>query len=69
MEINGIVAHYERDTREDHNVARYVFQHPMDHELIISLTDAINGFSMRVVESGDAASMIPLVVGTFSFTN
>ena len=67
IEINGTSAFLERDTQDDYNVIRYVFSHPADDELIVSLTDVVNGFSARIAESGEVAELIPQVVATFAF--
>jgi hypothetical protein len=69
IEVNGFAGLYERDTFDDHNMMRYIFQHPTRNELIISLTDAVNGFSARVEESGEVTTVIPQVVETFRFTD
>lgn len=68
LDINGIPVLYERDTRDDYNMARYVFQHPTDDRLRVTLSDPISGFSERAAESGEVAALIPTVVATFTFT-
>ncbi len=68
IEINGFTALYERDTYDDYNMTRYTFQHPINDQLRITLSDPISGFSVRVAENGDVASLIPSVLSTFTFT-
>lgn len=68
VEINGFTALREWDQREDFNMARTIFQHPADGEMRITLSDPMSGFSARLEEYPDIASLIPLVISTFRFT-
>jgi hypothetical protein len=68
IEINGLTVLREWDTYEDYNLIRYVFQHPANDELRITLTDPVSGFSVRAEENEEIVSLIPAVVSTFKFT-
>lgn len=68
IDIDGAQGTCERDAQDDHNLIRYVFQHP-EEELIIGVTDPVNGFSARVAESGAVPDLIPQIVETFSFVD
>jgi hypothetical protein len=68
IEINGLSVLHEWDTHDDYNIAQYMFQHPADGELRITLTDAVSGFSKRAEENGDVVALIPVMVSTFRFT-
>lgn len=68
LDINGIPVLYERDTRDDYNMARYVFQHPTDDRLRVTLSDAISGFSERAEANGNLLPLISVIVSTFTFT-
>jgi hypothetical protein len=65
LEINGLSVLHEWDTRDDYNLAQYVFQHPANGELRITLTDPVSGFSTRAAENQDIVTLIPQVVSTF----
>jgi hypothetical protein len=67
LEINGFEVLHEWDTREDYNIAHYVFQHPENDELRITLTDPVSGFATRAAENPDVVALIPQVVFTFRF--
>jgi hypothetical protein len=69
IELNGVKGIYEQDTNDDYNLIRYIFPHPSEDGMVISVTDAVNGFSARVAESGEVASLIPVVAETFRFTD
>jgi hypothetical protein len=68
VEVNGLTALHERDTYEDYNLIRTVFEHPTNDALRITLTDPVSGFSVRAEENEDILSLIPVVVSTFRFT-
>ena len=68
VEIQGFTALHEWDTYEDYNLIRYVFEHPTNDALRISLTDPVSGFSVRAEENEAIVSLIPRVVSTFRFT-
>ena len=69
IEVNGLSALHEWDTRDDYNMAQYVYQHPTDDELRVTLTDAVSGFSQRAEANEEIVDLIPLVVRTFAFTD
>lgn len=68
IEINGLHVLHEWDTHDDYNIAHYVFQHPTNDELRITLTDPVSGFATRATENPDIVALIPQVVSTFRFT-
>ncbi len=68
MEINDLSVLHEWDTREDHNIVHYVFQHPENDELRITLTDPVSGFAARAAENEEVVALIPEVVSTFRFS-
>jgi hypothetical protein len=63
-----LTALQEWDTYDDYNLIRYVFEHPTNDALRITLTDPVSGFSLRAEENEDIVSLIPVVVSTFRFT-
>ena len=67
LEINGLETLHEWDTRDDYNLAHYVFQHPENDELRITLTDPVSGFASRAAENPGVVALIPEVVSTFRF--
>jgi hypothetical protein len=68
FEINEVTALREWDTYDDYNLIRYVFEHPTNDALRITLTDPVSGFPVRAEENEDIVSLIPVVVSTFRFT-
>ena len=68
IEINGIPVILEQDEPSDYQVSRYMFRHPADSDLYITLVDYISGFSQRA--EGNEAIVEPMnrIVATFSFT-
>lgn len=67
MEVNGLSVLHEWDTYDDYNIARYIFQHPANDALRVTLQDAVSGFSGRAADNADVVSLVPLVVSTFAF--
>jgi hypothetical protein len=68
LEINGLVVTVERDTYDDFNVIRYVFQHSENADLRVVVQDFVNGFSTRVAENPEIVEIVPLVISSFEFT-
>lgn len=69
IEVNGLSMLHEWDTRDDYNIAQYVYQHPTNDELRVTVTDPVSGFSQRAGENEEIVDLIPLVVRTFAFTD
>jgi hypothetical protein len=69
IEINGNTGILEQDEPGDYQVSRYVFQHPADGDLRVTLLDLISGFSERAAGNESIVESANQVLATFSFTN
>jgi hypothetical protein len=67
VEINGYTVAREREVAGDFGMIRYVFQHPTNDDLRVTLIDQIGGFSTRVEGNEDVADILQQILGTFAF--
>jgi len=69
IEINGIPVILEQDEPSDYQVSRYVFQHPADSDIRITLVDYISGFSQRAEGNEAIVDTMNRIITTFSFAD
>jgi hypothetical protein len=68
VEINGYAVTVEQDTAGDMHMVRYVFQHPGQSDLWVTLVDQISGFSVRAEGNEDVMATLEQILYTFAFT-
>lgn len=66
-EINGLPVIVEKDEPGDFQVIRYLFQHPANGDVRVTVVDYLTGFPGRVEGNEDAAGMVPDILSTFAF--
>jgi hypothetical protein len=67
VEINGTAATLEQDEPSDYQVSRYVFHHPAQNDLRVTLVDLISGFPERAAGNDAIVELMNQVIATFSF--
>jgi hypothetical protein len=68
MQINGQSVILERDEAGDFQIIRYLFSHPMDSELRLTLVDNVSGFPARAEGNQKVIDIFQQMLGTFKFT-
>jgi len=58
----------EEDSPGDYRVIRYVFQHPADDSLRVTLADQLSGFPARVQGNEEVIALAQQMLATFAFT-
>ena len=69
INANGVVVTIERDTYEDLNTYRYVYQHPLDETIHVVLIDVITGFSQRAQKDPEVLALIPQIAANLQFVD
>jgi hypothetical protein len=69
IEINRWAVTFEQDEPGDYRVSRYVFQHPTNGDLRVTLQDLISGFSERAAGNEEIVESLNQIIATFSFTD
>ena len=65
----GVKVVLERDTYDDFNTYRYVYQHPTDETIYVVLSDVITGFSQRAQDNPEFVALIPQIVANLQFVD
>jgi hypothetical protein len=67
IEIYGLPVIVEKDQPGDFQVIRYVFQHPANPALRVTVVDYLSGFPGRVEGNEDVAGLVADILETFAF--
>lgn len=67
LEINGLPVTVEQEIADGVRVIRYVFQHPQDDLLRVTLIDYISGFPERLAGNEQVAETVDAIVNTFEW--
>jgi hypothetical protein len=68
IELNGYPATWERDSAGDFNFIRYVFQHPANENVRITVVDQISAFSTRAQGHEDIVDAVESMLTTVELT-
>jgi hypothetical protein len=67
LEINGCTVVREQEALGDSCLVRYVFEHPTDETLRVTLVDQISGFSARAEGNAAVVDVVEQILSTFVF--
>ncbi len=67
LQVNGLPVTLEQQVTGDYREIRYLFQHPSDPTLRVTVRDQISGFSDRAQENEEVVAVVGQVVERFSF--